>query len=209
MDTQAEVRELAEWLRDVMPEDVAVAVAEDCGIAYTSEGRYYHDLRHCKEVVVDLLNVPGGTVELVLAGAYHDFIYDPTGPKGDNEQRSADFAAKRADSWGYDGDEVHRLIMLTVDHEPRPGDRIGQLMCDADLIRFAIEPYSAFVSQNEDIRREYAHVSDEDWARGRPAVLLKYLVRNPFYYTLANRHSDRATLNIVRALREMGWKPGA
>lgn len=170
---------------------------------HSTPNRFYHNVDHVNEVINEVMNHPDCTPELVIAAAYHDAVYDPTAINAENEVASCYLAGKRASEWGYNDNEVRRLILLTIDHKILdPNDTQGKILIDADLARFSAQPYELFVQNNEDIRREYSHVSDADWDSGREGVLLKYLLRNPFYYIYDESHTNQATLNIVRFLRE-------
>ena len=61
-------------------------------------------------------------------------------------------------------------MRLTEHHDPAADDLAGQVLCDADLAILAAPPdrYDAYLAG---VRRDYAHVSDTDFAAGRAAVL--------------------------------------
>ncbi|WP_407318906.1 DUF4031 domain-containing protein [Isoptericola halotolerans] len=70
--------------------------------------------------------------------------------------------------------EVERLVLVTVTHDPDPGDLAGCLVSDADLAILGADPgrYSRYVAQ---VRAEYGHVGDADFRAGRGAVLEQLL----------------------------------
>lgn len=196
----------------------AMAIVE---AAYGEEHRRYHNLPHIGEMLLDaqlLATVyefplsPDEWDQLRFAIIWHDFLYDPTFPTGANENGSAyravafqqecnRIAQAQLFSDSFQKRTMH-LINLTIDHIADEGDIVARILCDCDLLRFAA-PYPAFVQNNEDIRFEYKHVSDEDWQKGRGAVMLKYLLRDPFFYVAGDDCVDKATLNIVRHMREL------
>ena len=83
-------------------------------------------------------------------------------------------------------DEVARLVLLTAAHDPAPHDAAGAVLSDADLevLGRSPEAYARYVAA---VRRDYAHVSDADWARGRGAVLDALLDAERLYRTAPGR----------------------
>jgi len=179
-------RLLARWATLAVPLD-----GGDLLRRWTEPHRRYHDVRHLAEVLAALdrlaLDVP---LEVSLAAWFHDAVH-ACAP--DDEQRSADLALSTLDPVaGVDADEVARLVLLTATHDPAPGDPSGELLCDADLAILAADPdrYAAYA---RDVRAEYAHVPDADFARGR-ADVLRALV---------------APARIYRTPRARDWEPAA
>lgn len=80
--------------------------------------------------------------------------------------------------------EVARLVLVTRDHAPDPGDRAGSLVSDADLAILASAPdrYARYVAQ---VRTEYSHVPDAAFTTGRAAVLEQLITTTPLYRTPA------------------------
>ena len=114
-----------------------------------------------------------------LAAWFHDAVYD--GGR-DAEERSAVWAEEALAGTPYAA-EVARLVRLTETHDPgrgrprragalrrRPGDPGG-----AERAR-----YDEYVAG---VRREYAHVSDADFAAGRAAVLRDLAGRDRLFHT--------------------------
>jgi len=163
--------------------------------AYAGTGRGYHDRRHLEEVLghLDALTPPGDPVReaVLLAAWFHDVVYDPaTASSGaDDEERSAALAESALRTAGAPDvlvAEVGRLVRLTRTHRPRPGDRAGELLCDADLAVLAAGPdrYADYVAG---VRAEHAHVDDAAFAAGRAAVLRDLLAKPTLFHTPAAR----------------------
>src|SRR5439155_4146552 len=117
-----------------------------------------------------------------LAIWFHDVIYD--GRRQDNEERSAELAdvqLKRLEIGDAFRAEVRRLILLTR-HDREPADIDGKLMVDIDLASLA-RPAEVFNENTRLIRREYPHVAEADFARGRREMLGRFLARPRLYYT--------------------------
>lgn len=162
-------------------------VREELLAAYGDPRRGYHDLRHLSEVL-DRIEELGrhetfDRSPVVLAAWFHDAVYEGA---ADDEERSARWA-ESALAGRPDGAEVAevaevvRLVRLTADHRTAADDANGAALCDADLAILAapVDRYAAYVA---DVRGEYAHVGDVDFARGRAAVL-RALIAGPLFAT--------------------------
>jgi predicted metal-dependent HD superfamily phosphohydrolase len=170
--------------------------------------RGYHDLAHLSEVLerVDLLAAEADQPDAVrLAAWFHDAVYDPTA--ADNEERSAALAVTTLRQLGLDEPlvvEVARLVRLTVAHEVVGDDRDGAVLCDADLAVLASDGvrYPAYV---EGVRREYGHLDDATFARGRADVLRRLLDRPALFRTAHGRAAweQRARANVTAELARL------
>lgn len=193
--------------------------------------RHYHTathvmwvLRHVDEILrhAGCAGLDGDATR--LAALWHDAVYDPQA--ADNEVVSARLARDVATGLGWSSarvDLVEQLVLSTIPGAPHPtrrtdvgrdgldqtaGDRVGgQRACDefdvlhdADLAILGSDPsqYQAYVNA---VRREYVHVSAEDWRRGRPAVLRALLSDDPLFRTpVMAARAARARANIAAEL---------
>jgi predicted metal-dependent HD superfamily phosphohydrolase len=161
--------------------------------------RHYHTVAHLTAVldVIDRHAELAPHPERVrLAAWMHDAVYDPRALGDANERDSAEFAAGLLVA-----DEVARLVGLTAGHATGENDPDGELLCDADLAVLASgeEAYAAYTAA---VRREYAHVPDEDFTAGR-AQVLKALLELPTIYRLEPLRAaweERARANLEREL---------
>lgn len=150
------------------------------------EHRKYHSRTHLLAVLeaLDLLTEPEDPPRTVtLAAWFHDAIYN--GIAGQDEEESAILAEERLRQAGLpetEVEEVARLVRLTSDHRPEPGDSDGALLCDADLSVLGGEPeeYGRYLAA---VREDYAHISDADFAAGRAAVVRHLLELEPLFHT--------------------------
>jgi predicted metal-dependent HD superfamily phosphohydrolase len=151
--------------------------------------RKYHGCTHLLSVLeaLDLLTDPVDPPRPVLLAAwFHDAVYQ--GVAGQDEEESARLAEDRLQAAGLpeaEVVEVSRLVLLTSDHRPQPGDDDGALLCDADLSILGGEPdeYARYLAA---VRQDYAHIGDADFAAGRAAVVRQLLELDPLF------HSGRA-----------------
>ena len=156
---------------------------------YAAPGRYYHTLAHVEQCLEELdgarhLARDPGAVEAAIW--FHDCIYDPR--RSDNEARSADFAAGAMASLGVAAERIAavRQMILATRHAEAPAGPDAQLLVDVDLAILG-QPEAQFDAYERAIRREYGHVPDADFRRGRAAVLKQFLGRRWIYGTDAFR----------------------
>jgi predicted metal-dependent HD superfamily phosphohydrolase len=154
--------------------------------------RRYHTRAHLLDVLdaLDLL-LPkyddAAHRHIRLAAWFHDAVY--TGTAGEDEEASAALAREQlidAGLSGADAAEVARLVELTATHQPASGDAVGAVLCDADLAVLGrnSQDYRRYL---EEVREEYAHVSDADFATGRAAVVRRLLALDPLFHSTTAR----------------------
>lgn len=192
---------IARWRR-VADDD---ATGHDLLRRWSEPHRRYHDVRHLTAVLdaVDALAGEADDARAVrLAAWFHDAVY--TGRPGADERDSAVLADSASRAAGL-GDalvaEVVRLVELTEGHDPAPGDRNGAVLCDADLAVLGGDPaeYAGYAAA---VREEYSHVPEEEFRRGRTAVLEGLLARRPLFSTATarDRWEERARHNLETEL---------
>ncbi|MFE6865928.1 hypothetical protein ACFVFS_05185 [Kitasatospora sp. NPDC057692] len=148
--------------------------------------RRYHTVAHLRAVLdhVDALADDAADPDAVrLAAWFHDAVYRPD--RSENEERSAVLAVRALDEAGLPAAlvaEVARLVRLTVTHHPEPGDRDGEVLCDADLAVLGGPP-QAYAAYAAAVREEYAFVPEPEFRAGRAAVLRQLLALPALYRT--------------------------
>jgi len=183
----------------------AAALKDDLLAAYAEPGRHYHDTRHLAEVLarLDELRLAGVAFDrtvVELAAWFHDAVYDG---ERDAEERSAAWAEDSLPA--YAGQrvvaEVARLVRMTEFHDPDDADVDGCALSDADLAILAAgqERYDEYAAA---VRREYAHLSDEQFCAGRAQVLQGLLDKERLFHTAyARDHWEApARANLAREL---------
>lgn len=195
--------------------DLAIEVAAG---RYDDAGRRYHTRLHVAEMFAAMAGHPGVCVEglhpvLALATWFHDAVYEPRAAAGDNERASAELARGVLHREGLSDDlvdDVVALVLATATHDPgRPGadasaTRRMEVFLDADLWILSA-PRPRYEEYQDQVRQEYAHVSDSDFRRGRAAVLAAFADREHIYLTEhARRHWEPAArANLARELRDL------
>ena len=183
---------------------------------YGSPDRHHHDMNHVDEALdeVDrLVSLYGGVngfqhSAVLMAVWFHDAIYWSDRPG--SEEASAELADAELTRMEHSRpfiEEVKRLILLTRDHQADGDDLAKQLMCDADLW-ILNAPLPRYLQYVEDVRREYSHVSDEDWATGRGKLLMKFLIKKDGVFRFGNgreleHRNFNATANVFWEFSEL------
>lgn len=205
-------------LVDLLAEDWR-AVAEDLGYAvsvrdgllasWSEPHRRYHDLAHLWHVlrhVDDLAEHAADPTAVRLAAWYHDAVHDG---QDEDEERSAQRAEHELVALAPDlVAEVARLVRLTVRHDPAPGDRNGEVLCDADLAILAA-PEPAYRRYAEAIRAEYAHVPADAFRAGRAAILQALLDGPTLFRTPVGRERWEAAARQNLAAELSTLLPGS
>lgn len=177
---------------------------------WSAPHRHYHTVTHLTDVldVVDEHAELASSVDRVrLAAWLHDAVYDPRALGDANERDSAEFAAGLLGALGVPAGtaaDVARLVGLTAGHATDADDPDGELLCDADLAILASDParYAAYTAA---IRREYAHVPEDDFRAAR-ATVLRALLELPGIYrhpALAAAWESRARANLTAELQSL------
>ncbi|WP_449374394.1 DUF4031 domain-containing protein [Arthrobacter psychrolactophilus] len=149
--------------------------------------RNYHSATHLLAVLeaLDLLSDRAAPRAVALAAWFHDAVYNGT---ASDEEDSAVLAQTCLNGIVEPSEvlEVARLARLTATHSPAPTDDAGHLLCDADLAILGAESgeYSRYLAG---VRRDFAHVSEDDFTKGRAAVVRQLLALDPMFHTVKAR----------------------
>lgn len=173
---------------------------------WSQSHRHYHDRVHLLSVLeaLDWLakdnTDPEELMLLQLAAWFHDAVYEGT---SEDEFKSAILARERL--WGVLSpgavSKVSDLIMLTAGHSPADTDRLGNILCDADLEVLA-RPTVAYQRYAEAIYKEYEHLPRPLLASGRSKILTGLLEKDKIYGTPAGiqRWEPGARINLSNEL---------
>jgi len=193
------------WERHIGGGPAAHAWLESVVNRYREPQRHYHDVRHLRWVVrhVEALGDAAADLDAVVAAAFfHDAIYDATAT--DNEIASGHLAASALHELGWDAvrvEAVDAMIVATAHHDLDGAGADEAVLFAADLAVLAADP-AGYTDYVRNVRREYAHVSDADWATGRSAVLGSFLAHDSIYapWLGLDEWEQRARGNIVAEL---------
>lgn len=153
--------------------------------------------------------------QVLLAAWYHDAVY--AGSADQDEEESARLAEEELDGLlpAETVEEVGRLIRLTASHRPENDDSAGAALADADLEVLGRDrpAYLRYVRQ---VRADFDHIGDPDFARGRMQVLQRLLSAPRLFHTEVGyiRWEAAARSNLEDELSQLQrgappWRPAA
>ena len=153
---------------------------------YECQGRYYHNLKHIKEVLEIIDNLYSKyklDASLEFAAWFHDIVYDTQAHN--NEEKSAEYARNLLSLLNIPSstvDKTCRLILTTKHHKASEDDLESQILLDADLAILGSDPqrYREYILG---IRQEYAWVKENEYNTKRSQVLQKFLQRARIFST--------------------------
>ncbi len=178
----------------------------DLTTLYTQPHRYYHNINHINDCLVELASVRHELSirdQMIIERAiwYHDAVYNPY-----SKTNEADSAALVQ----YDGEfrsdmasETQAVILATKDHlitQPNLKHTV-QYMLDIDLSGFG-KPWHICKAHADNIRKEYYHTTDEEFYIGRLNFLEAINKRETLYYTdfFRNKYHEQSKINLVREI---------
>jgi predicted metal-dependent HD superfamily phosphohydrolase len=177
--------------------------------AYSEPSRQYHSIQHIGSLLRQLEEHGHAVVDrdaVALAMLFHDVVYDPL--RHDNEETSAALAGKRLAFLGFSGGVIakveqhinatkHAQDFVTSDYDLA-------VLLDLDLSTLAAAP-AEYRGYSQAIRREYSHVPEELYRRGRRRILEGFLRRQRIYRTdqLHALWEERARANISSEIAEL------
>ena len=173
---------------------------------YTEPSRHYHTLTHLDALANELTNVREAMIDwdlVVFAVAYHDIIYNPL--KNDNEEKSADHAAKilydllNAQSL----EKCRHMIMATKNHA-LDNDADVNYFIDADLSILGTNSRD-YEIYTEQIRKEYSIYPYFIYKQGRRKVVKHFIEMNQIYKTayFFDKYEQQAKINLANELRDL------
>jgi len=176
----------------------------DLAACYTEPHRHYHTMEHISAVLVHLKDLHVSTPTAKLAAFFHDAVYDPT--RGDNEAQSADLAREVLIAVDRpEADDVAAIVLATATHQlPDGAPRETAAFLDADLAILAA-PADVYETYTANVRKEYAHVSEDDFRTGRSAILEGLLSRDQLFFTTAGqaKFDALARTNLRREIESL------
>lgn len=170
--------------------------------SYGQYFRYYHTLNHLDdcfkqfEAIKPELNHPA---LLEYALWFHDIVCIPNSRS--NETLSAAAAAYMASILDLPvdfGNKAADLIILTS-HNGLTGCQDGAYLLDIDLAVLGRE-WEGFLEYEGQIRSEYSHINQAQYAQGRKKVLGQFLSRPAIYQTdyFREKYERTARGNLTR-----------
>jgi predicted metal-dependent HD superfamily phosphohydrolase len=178
--------------------------------AYSSPDRYYHNLTHiedCLSIFDQTSFLAAHPEEMELAIWFHDAVYDTR--RSDNEGKSAEWAEAVIQQSGLSREIAKRVAasILATRHQEEVTHKDAQLLVDVDLSILG-RAAAVFWRYEENIRKEYAWVSEEVFQRERVKILRGFLDRQHIYYhrEYRERFEAKARSNLEQAIARLDSK---
>lgn len=169
---------------------------------YRGPNRHFHNWDHILEGILFLIEHSAVLeYEFGIAYLYHDAVYVPGAP--DNELRSAYLCYKDLVDGGVPQRSAwHKFILIMAtahDRDLSNASAKEQEMSDVDLLPLA-KPWDEFERRSQLIRKEFSHVPDEDFWKGRKNFFAHMLARPHIFYTryCRDEFEEQAQNNLRR-----------
>ena len=165
---------------------------------YSNKKRYYHNLQHLENLLVQLTEVKGEIQNwniILFTLFYHYVIYNPL--KSDNEEKSADLAEKRIKQLAFSEAEIKlckNQIHATKTHI-KSTDNDTNYFTDVDLSILG-QSWEAYSHYYKNVRKEYGIYPDFIYNPGRKKVLNHFLSMERMFETEAKNNLQKE-LNIL------------
>ena len=174
---------------------------------YSEPHRHYHTWAHIEnmlemyEEIKDRLTMKWAVQVAIL---YHDVIYDPTITS--NESQSAALAFETFEKMYFFStcEVIEDLILCTKTHQLFDGtngyEDDYKYFLDMDLASLGVSE-EQFDLNGGNIRKEYSHLSDEEYEAGRLAFFNSFLERDRIYHTdyFYDKFEVKARDNLTRS----------
>jgi predicted metal-dependent HD superfamily phosphohydrolase len=184
---------------------------DDLMSRYKGPRRFYHTLSHVEDMLAEFETfrasdefriVDANVVEMGIW--YHDAVYYPGAEN--NEERSANLFRTVGECSGFAPAFVQKVIIaiLSTKHAEHLNDADVRTLCDLDLAILG-QPEERFDRYEKQIREEYTQVPDNQFRKGRTAILKLFLARPSIYATkfFWNKYEDQAQENLKRSIRRL------
>jgi predicted metal-dependent HD superfamily phosphohydrolase len=173
--------------------------------AWSGMSRHYHTLTHldaCLREFDHSRDLAAAPAEVELALWFHDAVYRSW--RRDNEQRSADLAARVLHSASpVSVERIRQMILATLHHDADLGGDLA-LVTDIDLSILGEAP-GIYAQFERAIRREYWWVPRARYVAGRRKVLEGFLGRPTIYRhdRFREKYESPARANLQAALQKL------
>lgn len=177
-----------------------VEVGHDLLVRWTEAHRDYHGITHLVDGLQVLNDLDAQPIE-VIAWWLHDAVHHNDPPW--DEQKSAALARELlAGLLPHDHvEEMARLVLLTINHDPAANDHAGHRICDADLAMIAAD-WQRYQGTVASLRAERDDLNDIEWVRLRINTTGRLLNRTTLFHTTRGRTAweqpARGNLNAER-----------
>lgn len=166
----------------------------------------YHNAAHTRSVIAAADQLAGAEgisgddlLLLKTAALFHDagFLKQPE----EHEALSCELAREILPGYGYTGEQIGHIcrIIMATKLPQSPADRLGEILCDADLFYFGEEGYAANASR---LYREFKHrgiiKSDTEW----DMIQLDFLTNHRYFTHAATVQLEPSKQKVIMELQK-------
>jgi predicted metal-dependent HD superfamily phosphohydrolase len=173
---------------------------------YTQPNRYYHNIQHIGKCLSELdkaKSIARNEMITELCIWFHDVVYDPR--RYDNEEQSAKYAAQTLKRISlHEHIDVVKTMIESTKHSGEVKDQDTRVLLDIDLTILG-QSQEEYLSYSKAIRKEYNHLSDEEYIRRRKEILTRFLNKDNIYHTelFRAKYEEKARENIRREISNL------
>ena len=205
--------------------NMLVTPRQDMRQTYSEPHRVYHTLSHIYDILQGIelaqrfYSLSEFDVQILHTVTwYHDVVYDPQAPPGENENKSANlfmnlYSEEYSTSTDINyfspviADMITEIIQGTINHTIVSDDTfwdgsatfLGVLFFDLDLRGMATD----YDENAKLVRQEFSHLSDVEWNHGRRKFLESMLDRPIFHTSLFGALESVAKRNIAHEYEQL------
>lgn len=150
---------------------------------YNNKSRHYHNLTHIRRMLDAAYTLKLNLSESMrIAILFHDIVYDAKSKTNEEASVAAMniLCAPENDEEYAILSKSSEIIIATKNHKSDDADTC--VVLDLDLAELGAE-WDRYKYNEHNIRKEFAHVSDEEWTLGRNAFLHSMLDKEHIYST--------------------------
>jgi len=173
---------------------------------YTQPNRYYHNIHHIGKCLLELdkaKTIARNEEIAELCIWFHDVIYDPR--RDDNEEQSAKYAAQTLNRMSlHEHIDVVKTMIESTKHSGEIKDQDTRVLLDVDLTILG-QSQEEYHSYSKAIRKEYNHLSGEEYIKRRNETLRRFLNRENIYHTelFRAKYEEKARENMRREISNL------
>lgn len=174
---------------------------------YSHKSRHYHTLKHLENLLRWMQEHQSEVQDwaiMVFAIFYHDAVYKVL--KSDNEEKSAELAAKRLQQMQVPKERIELCVahILATKSHSKSENQDTNLLLDADLSILGAD-WNTYQQYTDQVRKEYSIYPDLIYKPGRKKVLQKFLERESIFKTpiFIARFEVQARQNIQQEIERL------
>lgn len=174
---------------------------------YSEPHRFYHNLPHVNSCLTELDSArqivqQPDLVEFAIW--YHDAIYDSKAKNNEEESARLAYDVCLAAQLPKKFANGTRDLIIATKHNVVPQGIDARVLVDVDLSILGKTP-EEFDEYEQNIRKEYSRVPEDQFRQGRSAILKMFLERDSIYLTdfFKGKYESQARVNLQRSIESL------